>query len=151
MARSVRVQAGAALLAARAGPAAETRRLMARAARTTLRTQQVSDAEISITLLDDAEIGTLNAEFLSHDGPTDVISFPLYEQGEDPVGDIYIGYEQALRQARTNEVGPAEELVRLAVHGVLHVLGYDHPAGVQRLRSPMWQVQESIIAQVLAP
>ena len=124
---------------------------MARAARAALSAEAVRTAEISITLLDDAEIASMNREFLSHDGPTDVISFPLYEEGEDPVGDIYVGYEQAVRQAQANDVEPREELARLAVHGVLHVLGHDHPAGARRLRSRMWQVQESIIAQVLAP
>ena len=45
---------------------------------------------------------------------------------------------------------PIEELARLTVHGTLHVLGHDHPDGQDRLESEMWQIQESIVAQVLA-
>lgn len=130
-------------------PDPTTRRLVARAARAALRQQDVRDAEVSVTLLDDAEIAAMNREFLSHDGVTDVISFPLFGEGEDPVGDVYIGYDQALRQARSNDVPAREELARLAVHGTLHVLGHDHPDGSERLRSDMWQVQESIVRQVV--
>lgn len=151
MARSVRVQLGAALgERAATGADAATRRLMARAARAALRHAGARTAELSITLLDDAAIADMNREFLAHDGPTDVISFALFEAGEDPVGDIYIGFDQAVRQAQENGVPLSEELARLAVHGTLHVLGHEHPAGKRRLESEMWQVQEQIIAQVLA-
>lgn len=155
----VRVQLGAALAERAAGaprsgtdgvPSAAVRRLMQRAARAALRRAGVRSGELSITLLDDAEICAMNHDFLSHDDVTDVISFALYAEGEDPVGDIYIGYDQAQRQAQANDVAGAEELTRLAVHGTLHVLGHEHPDGAGRLRSEMWQLQESIVAQVLA-
>lgn len=151
MAPSIRVQLGAAL-AGDAAPVADsaTRRLMARAARAVLHREKVRTAEISITLLDDAEIAAMNREYLSREGPTDVIAFALYEQDEDPVGDIYIGFDQALHQADANGVEPREELARLAVHGTLHVLGHDHPEGGERLSSEMWQIQEAIVVQVLA-
>jgi probable rRNA maturation factor len=160
---AVRVQLGAALAHRTAGrttaalglqgsiPDAAARRLMARAARAALQRADVRRAELSITLLTDPEIRDMNREFLSHEAATDVISFALYDDGEDPVGDIYIGFEQALRQAAANGIGPAEELARLAVHGTLHVLGHDHPDATEaRLRSEMWQLQESIVAQVIA-
>jgi probable rRNA maturation factor len=165
MPSAVRVQLGAALgeraaasgrPAAAAGsasdavPDAAVRRVMGRAARAALRHGQVRNAELSITLLDDVEIADMNREFLSHEGVTDVISFALYGADEDPVGDIYIGFDQALRQAGANGVDAAEELARLAVHGTLHVLGHDHPDGADRLRSEMWLLQESIVAQVFA-
>lgn len=152
MPAAVRVQLGAALsvTAARA-PDAAARRLIARAARAALRHERVRDAELSITLLDDSEIAAMNREFLSHESVTDVISFALYEESEDPVGDIYIGFEQAERQAAANGIDTTAELARLAVHGTLHVLGHDHPeAAAERTRSPMWKLQESILAQVLA-
>jgi probable rRNA maturation factor len=111
----------------------------------------VSSAEISITWLTDDEIADLNHEYLDHEGPTDVISFQLYESGmEDPVGDIYIGYEQAIRQAVTFTTTLDDELVRLAVHGTLHVLGFDHPDGEARLDSEMWGLQEAIVAELLS-
>jgi len=151
MAAAVRVQLGAALAErAAAAPDSAMRRLMTRAARATLRHAAARDAELSITLLDDAEIAAMNHQFLDHDGPADVISFALYDDGEDPVGDVYVGYDQAVRQAAANGVDVAEELARLAVHGTLHVLGHDHPEGPERLASAMWQLQETIVAGVLA-
>ena len=126
-----------------------TRRLLQAAARAVLQREATRQAELSITLLDDAGITSLNRQYLTHDGPTDVIAFPLYEEGEMVVGDVYIGAEQAARQASTNEVSFDEELVRLTVHGVLHVLGYDHPKGADRVQSDMWRVQEEIVHTVV--
>jgi probable rRNA maturation factor len=161
MPATIRVQVDAALLAARPDLAADAfwrpsgrvqapvRRLLGRAVRAALRDQRCGAAEISIALVDDAAIAALNEEYLSHEGETDVISFGLYEAGELPVGDIYIGAEQALRQAESNGVTAAEELVRLAVHGVLHVLGHDHAEGAERTQSEMWAVQERVVASVM--
>lgn len=147
----VRVQLGAALsLRAGDAPGADARRLIRRAARAALRFEGVRDGEMSVTLLDDAEIAELNSRFLDHAGPTDVIAFPLYEDGEPPVGDVYIGCDQAVRQAQANGVDVLEELARLAIHGTLHVLGYDHPDGEDRLTSDMWEAQEEILQQVLS-
>jgi probable rRNA maturation factor len=152
MAAAVRVQYGAALSGHRDDELdrATVRRLLGRAVRAALREDGVRTAELSVTLLADAEIADMNRQFLAHAGPTDVISFPLYDDGEDPVGDIYIGYEQALRQAAAHDVAAAEELVRLAVHGVLHVLGHEHPDGDERVASAMWRMQERIVARVMA-
>jgi probable rRNA maturation factor len=74
-----------------------------------------------------------------------VISFPLYERGERPVGDVYIGYDQAERQASDADVDIPEEVARLAIHGTLHVLGYDHPEDETRTKSEMWELQEAIL------
>jgi probable rRNA maturation factor len=131
------------------GDAAAIRRLLQLAARAALRRDQTGEAELSITLLDDDRIAALNRQYLAHDGPTDVISFPLYQAGETVVGDVYIGADQAARQAAANAVPLAEELVRLTVHGVLHVLGHDHPAGEERVDSEMWRLQEEIVQQVI--
>jgi probable rRNA maturation factor len=121
------------------------------AVRAALDHERVRDAELSITLLDDDEITELNARYLGHDGPTDVISFALYESGEHPVGDVYIGYAQARRQAAALEVAPLEELRRLAVHGTLHVLGYEHAEGRARESGAMWRVQEAVVAALRDP
>lgn len=110
----------------------------------------VAHAEISITWMRDDEIAELNVEYLEHEGATDVISFHLFEADEEPVGDIYIGYDQALRQAVSYTTPLADELVRLAVHGTLHILGFDHPYGQDRTESDMWHLQEAIVAEVLA-
>jgi probable rRNA maturation factor len=124
------------------------RALLGRAVRATLRRLDVRTGEVSVTLLEDVAIERLNREYLRHEGPTDVISFALHDPGDPPLGDVYIGLDQAVRQAREHGVGLQEELMRLAVHGTLHVMGYDHPDGLDRTRSEMWQVQEEIIRGV---
>jgi probable rRNA maturation factor len=127
------------------------RRLLRAAVRAAFRARRITDAELSLTLLADAGITDLNAAYLGHDGPTDVIAFALYEPGETPVGDVYIGFDQALRQAERLDIPPDQELLRLAIHGTLHVLGFDHPAAAERETSEMWQLQERILAGVLEP
>lgn len=132
-------------------PSRELRALVRAAVRATLTHCAVARAEISVTLLGDEGITDLNRRFLERDRPTDVIAFPLYEAGETPVGDVYLGLAQAYRQADSLRVTPREEVFRIAVHGTLHVLGYDHPEGEDRMRSEMWSEQEAIIAEALAP
>lgn len=127
---------------------AATRTLLRRAARAALRAEGVAHAEVTITLLDDAAITALNKRYLAHDYPTDVISFPLHHEGDPPLGDIYIGWDQALRQANALGEAPVVEIARLAIHGTLHILGYDHPEGTGRERSSMWKRQEEILQKV---
>jgi probable rRNA maturation factor len=116
-----------------------------RAVEAALKHENVDDASISVTLLNDTRIRAMNRKYLEHDTVTDVISFPLYERGERPVGDVYIGYEQAERQASDADVDIPEEVSRLAIHGTLHVLGYDHPEDETRTKSEMWELQEAIL------
>ena len=104
--------------------------------------------EISVTLLADDEVRAMNRDYLEKDHTTDVIAFSLGD-GDAIMGDVYIGYEQALRQAADLGVDEAEELARLAIHGTLHVLGHDHPEGDERAESPMFELQERILREVL--
>ena len=122
-----------------------------RAARAALAVRGVRQGEISITLLSDEAIERLNAQWLGHSGPTDVLSFPLFAANEAPVGDVYIGLDQARRQADALGAHLEEEVARLAIHGTLHVLGMDHPMGPARESSEMWQVQERVLATVMKP
>lgn len=115
------------------------------AVRHVLRAEGVEAAEISVALVSDAEIAALNQDYLQHEGPTDVISFALHEEGEPPLGDIYVGVDQAARQAAEFGATPAEEVIRLAVHGTLHVLGYEHPEGDGRTESEMFSRQEELL------
>lgn len=108
-------------------------------------------AELSVAVVGDAEIERLNLEYLQHEGPTDVISFPLSASGGRVVGDVYVGADQARRQAAELEVPLAEEVLRLAIHGTLHVLGYEHPQDEGREGSPMYERQEALLRTVLAP
>lgn len=127
------------------------RAAIADVARSTLQAERVRHALLSITLLDKRAIARLNREHLRHRGPTDVISFGFRRRAdEDPVvGDVYIAPEVARENARDAKVPVREEIARLVVHGTLHVLGYDHPDGEDRVRSPMWRRQERIIRRVL--
>ncbi|MBV9110735.1 MAG: rRNA maturation RNase YbeY [Gemmatimonadetes bacterium] len=120
------------------------------AVRHVLRQEGVEAGEISIALVGDEAIAQLNQEYLSHEGPTDVISFALHEEGEDMVGDVYVGVDQARRQAAEFGATPAEEVLRLAVHGTLHVLGYDHPTDEGRTGSEMFARQEALLKAFLA-
>lgn len=124
--------------------------LLEAAVRRTLEAEGVDAGEVSLALLDDDAIRALNREHLGRDRPTDVIAFALWEEGETVLGDVYLGLEQARRQAAEEAVPVREELVRLAVHGTLHVLGWDHPAGAgARLASPMYRRQEALVAEIL--
>ncbi len=115
------------------------------AVRHVLRAEGVAAAEISVALVSDAEIASLNEDYLQHEGPTDVISFALHEKGEPPLGDVYVGVEQAVRQAAEFGATPAGEVLRLAIHGTLHVLGWEHPEGAGRTESEMFARQEELL------
>lgn len=121
------------------------------AAVATLEAERVRDAMISIAFVGRAAISALNQRYLGHAGPTDVISFGLGRAGKKaPVlGDIYICPEIARSNARIQNVSPGEELLRLVVHGTLHVLGHEHPDGGTRMKSSMWRRQERILARVI--
>jgi probable rRNA maturation factor len=89
------------------------------------------ESELSIVLVDDDEIQRLNREYLSRDHPTNVLAFAMRE-GEDRhlnpsvLGDVVVSVETAEREARQRGVILEEEMVLLLVHGILHLLGYDH-------------------------
>ncbi len=97
-------------------------------------------ATISLVLCDDETIRDLNARYLGHDYPTDVLSFNLSgaEQHEresgELVGEIIISVETAERNAKRFRQTLERELLRLAIHGVLHLLGYDDATPSQRRR-----------------
>ena len=120
-------------------------RLIDRALRATLRREGVARAELSVTFVSDPEIAALHARYLGRAEVTDVLSFALHQEGEDPLGDVYVGHAQALRQAAEAGVPADHEMARLAVHGALHVLGYDHPEGPERSRCEMYRVQEQVL------
>jgi probable rRNA maturation factor len=129
-----------------------SRAAIAEAVRTTLRAGKIKHALISIALLDRRGIARMNVQHLQHHGPTDVISFGFDRATpRDPVvGDVYIAPEVARENARARGVSVREELVRLIVHGTLHVLGHDHPVDESRERSPMWTLQERVVRRVMS-
>ena len=122
------------------------RQRVAELARAVLAAEGVRDASLSIAFVRPSAIAAINREHLGHTGPTDVISFPITAAGGAPLGgDIYISPDVAARNAVEHGVGTREEIARLVVHGTLHVLGHDHPDGVDRERSPMWLRQEALL------
>ena len=106
---------------------------------------------ISIAFVGRAAITSMNEKYLRRGGATDVISFGFASGGKRGaiIGDIYICPDVARANARSQGVPAAEELLRLVVHGTLHVLGYDHPEGAARMKSPMWRNQERILARLV--
>ena len=125
------------------------RREVAEIARTVLRAEKVRRARVSIAFVDNARIARLNNRHLGHRGPTDVISFALSDASAGLIGDIYIAPGVARRNAAEQEISFRDELRRLVVHGVLHVVGYDHPEGNGRYASAMWARQEQLVRRLV--
>jgi len=89
------------------------------------------DRELSISLVSDRAITRLNQEYLNRSGPTDVIAFPMQEGAFSEInphllGDVVISVERARQQSRSKGHSLEEEICVLLIHGILHLLGYDH-------------------------
>src|SRR5215210_7988674 len=109
-------------------------------ARITLASEGLDAVELSVSFVEDAEIEDLHVRYMDEPGPTDVLSFPLDEVDEHGVrilGDVVIAPSVA---ARNTAADPDGELRLLLVHGILHLLGYDHELDVER--AEMWARQE---------
>ena len=107
----------------------------------------VGAAEVSVTFLSGQRMRALNRRTFGSDRATDVIAFSLPHPGR-VVGDVYLCSGVADRSARRLNVSREEELLRLVVHGTLHVLGYEHPDGERRALSLMWRVQERYVREL---
>lgn len=128
--------------------AALRKRLMDAVALAFRRERKTTRRELNLILTDRATIRRLNREFLDERGDTDVIAFP-YDGAEAPFGDVYIAVPVARENAARFGDDAERELVRLAVHGALHLLGYRDHAAADRKR--MWARQEAIVADVAGP
>ncbi len=83
-------------------------------------------ADIRLIFTTDARMRTLNARWLGHRSTTDVLSFPFEDRPAEVLeGEIYINLDQARRQAARERVSDGNEIARLVIHGVLHLVGYD--------------------------
>lgn len=108
-------------------------------------------SELSIALVDDVEMARLNEAWRGRPGPTDVLSFSLVEgdcaehRGE-LLGDVVVGIETAAAQARARHRSLDEEVARLVVHGLLHLVGHDHEdeAGARRMRAEERRVWRTV-------
>jgi probable rRNA maturation factor len=127
-----------------------------------LEAEGVRDAELAVEFVGEGRIRTLNAEYRGADEVTDVLSFPLEDEGETPasadaqsggpeavhpprlLGDVVVCARQALRQARADGLPPALELAVLLAHGTLHLLGYDHEVDAGRMALRQAEVLELV-------
>jgi probable rRNA maturation factor len=115
-----------------------------------LRHAKVRDALVSVTLLSPRRMAAMNKKHLGHAGATDVITFGFRDPRGAVLGDIYLCPSVAAANAKRFGVSAREELLRLAIHGTLHVLGHEHPAGATRTKSAMWKLQERLLSKVTA-
>lgn len=113
-------------------------------------------AEVSVTFVNDGQIQELNKEYRNIDRPTDVLSFPLGENGvydtnldtgAKLLGDIVISMETAVKQAKELNHPLQREIGFLTVHSMLHLLGYDHEnGGIEEVR--MREKEETVLTQI---
>jgi len=123
---------------------------LARVAARVLRWEGTRRARVELALLGPVAMRRLNRRATGRRGLTDVIAFTLPQPDGAILGDVYICPAAARAFVARNGAGALrEELVRLAVHGTLHVLGYDHPDGPGRTRSAMWQRQERYVRRLM--
>jgi len=125
--------------------------MLIEAIQNTLDAEGKSNVDITLKFTGDKEMRQLNQTYRQIDHTTDVLSFNQDcvdpETGRVYLGDIVISLEQAQKQAEENQKSQHEEYVRLAIHGTLHLLGYDHAEPEEE--AAMWELQESLMSDVL--
>jgi probable rRNA maturation factor len=92
--------------------------------------KEKAEGEINLVLMSDREIRKLNRKFRGRDKATDVLAFPMGEDGI--LGDVAISTQTARKNARRFGVGYQNEMKRLVIHGTLHLLGYEHGERMRR-------------------
>jgi probable rRNA maturation factor len=129
---------------------------LARVAARVLRWERARRARVELALLGPVAMRRLNRRATGRRGLTDVIAFTLPQPDGAILGDVYICPAAARAFVMGGQADPIglpgrlkEELVRLVVHGTLHVLGYDHPDGPGRTRSAMWRRQERYVRRLM--
>jgi probable rRNA maturation factor len=109
-----------------------------------------AEAELSLALIGNPEMQKLNAQYRRRDYPTDVLSFPI--DGTLPgahrvLGDVIISVQMARRQAKERGRTPNEEMLTLLIHGIVHLLGYDHERSAKDARA-MKRLENKIYRQL---
>ena len=127
---------------------APLRRRLTRAARRVLDWEGAGNTRVEVTVLDAPAMRRLNRRATGRRGLTDVIAYALPQPDGSVLGDVYLCPTAARQTAGPARAALEQELVRLAVHGTLHVLGYDHPQGPGRTRSAMWRRQERYVRRL---
>lgn len=114
------------------------------AARSALVSGGAVTGEVSFTFVSRQEIQALNERWLGRDRPTDVIAFEMGD-GDALIGDVYISPEVAAANAAERHEAEDAEILRLVIHGALHVIGLDHPGTEDRESSEMFRRQEELL------
>ena len=124
--------------------------VLERAARTILDLAGTHDVDMSVVLTDDSHIQALDRDFLGIDAPTDVLSFPADEADPETgrwyLGDVVVSLPRAAEQASQRGHALEAEVQLLVVHGVLHLLGYDHAQAEEKTR--MWAAQAEALERL---
>ncbi|HML14240.1 MAG TPA: rRNA maturation RNase YbeY [Xanthobacteraceae bacterium] len=131
------------------GAAGVIRRAIGEAARAT---GAADTSELAVMLCDDATMGELNGRWRGRPEPTNVLSFPAAGRGPagaGTLGDIAIAYETTAREAEAEAKPFADHLAHLAVHGFLHLLGYDHQSDAKA--AAMERLETAILARLGVP
>ncbi len=125
--------------------------LIEKAAKAALGPKAKAPGEVCVVFASDAQVHTLNKRFLSHDRETDVISFnyprPKKAAPDSPFGDVYVSLGVAKRQAKALGHSLSREAVTLAVHGTLHLVGFDDDKPADKTR--MFKRQDALVAALL--
>ncbi len=124
-------------------PAAAVRRAVI----TVLDGEETGPAEVNVSFLSSAKMRGLNRRTFGRDRSTDVIALE-FSHPHHVIGDVYICPATARRLVGP-DIPESEEIIRLVVHGTLHVLGYEHPEGRRRTGSSMWRRQERYVRELI--
>lgn len=113
---------------------------------------KLQNVQISLLITDDEQIKQLNALYRNIDKPTDVLSFPQFEKDEEinsgMLGDIVVSFDTLKKQASEADISEQREMAFLFIHGLLHLLGYDHEAGEEE-ENIMFELQETILLELV--
>ena len=87
---------------------------------------------VSVLLVSDDEIKEVNKKYLGHDRTTDVVTFPLHEKSEPIEGEIYVSLQTTERNSKTYNNSHSNEIIRVVIHGILHLAGYEDSTSESR-------------------
>jgi len=109
--------------------------------------EKFTDKDIELVITSNAEIQEINAEFREIDKPTDVLSFPYEEMPFAPLGSIIISEDKVIEKAKELGHSSSDEFSLLFIHGLLHLLGYDHEVDKGEMR----EKEEALINELKLP
>ena len=118
--------------------------------------EAIGEVEVGVIIVGESDMQALNREHRDQDSATDVLSFPIDDDESLPgvprmLGDVAICLPVLLAQAREREVSPAAELTDLLIHGVLHLLGYDHETDAGEMLTRQDEIGDEIATIVWQP